>query len=226
MNLINWYDAGFSDYDEDLLLQRALHDRVVAGESPGCILFQENRPVITLGRDKKESSLVWSRERIAGAGIALREVERGGDATFHGPGILVASPVLRFLEYASTAHLYLRMLEETVIRQCEAYGLSCFRKSGKSGVWLNDGKLSAVGVAVMRSVTMHGLSINVDPDFTYFSAIVPCGLTGEGVTSLAAHGVNVSVQKARDDFLAAFSKVFSAEVLPAQQITKENNKGD
>ncbi len=221
MNLINWYDAGFCDYDSALFFQQRLHAGVACGDLHDSVLFQENQPVITLGRDAKQSSLLWSAQRIADAGIILRQVERGGDATYHGPGILVISPILRFLDYASNVHLYLRMLEETVIRQCAAYGLHGFRKNGKSGVWLDDGKLSAVGVAVSRSATMHGLSLNVNPEWTHFSAIVPCGLVGEGVTSLATHGVYKTVKHARDDFLAALSEVFGAKLLPGTPVTQE-----
>lgn len=217
MNAVYYVTAPSPDYDEDWALQLRLHEAVVGGRLPGALLFQENAPVVTLGRDFRPSSLLATEEELRRLGIALRAVSRGGDATYHGPGVLVASPILRFLHYAQNAHEYLRMLEETVIRQCEEYGLRCFRKSGKSGVWLKEGKLAAVGVAVARSVTMHGLSINVRPDMGHFAAIVPCGLSDEGVTSLAAQGVDVSVARVQADFLSSFSEVFGAKLIPLEK---------
>jgi lipoyl(octanoyl) transferase len=226
MNVVHYMTAPVPDYDEDWALQLRLHEAVVSGELTGALLFQQNSPVITLGRDFKESSLLIPKERLEREGVAVRFVSRGGDATYHGPGVLVASPILRFLDYAKNIHEYLRMLEETVIRQCDAYGLTCFRKNGKSGVWLKEGKLAAVGVAVMRSVTMHGLAINVCPNMEHFSAIVPCGLAGEGVTSLKQQGVHLSVEQVTADFLSSFSRVFGAELLPLKdtfsEIQKEN----
>lgn len=212
------------DYDEDWGLQQRLHEAVVFGTLPGALLFQENAPVITLGRDFQESSLLVSKERLEQSGVAVRLVGRGGDATYHGPGVLVASPLLHVMRYAKNAHQYLRMLEETVIRQCAAYGLSCFRKSGKSGVWLKEGKLAAVGVAVSRSVTLHGLAVNVCPNMEHFSAIVPCGLAKEGVTSLALQGVHLTVGRVLEDFLAAFSEVFGAEMIPLTETISEQQK--
>lgn len=212
------------DYDEDWKLQQRLHEAVVFGTLPDALLFQENAPVITLGRDFQESSLLVSKERLEQEGVAVRTVGRGGDATYHGPGVLVASPILHVMRYAKNAHQYLRMLEETVIRQCADYGLSCFRKSGKSGVWLKEGKLAAVGVAVSRSVTLHGLAINVSPNMEHFSAIVPCGLAEEGVTSLALQGVQLTVGRVLEDFLAAFSVVFGAEMIPLSKTILEQQK--
>lgn len=216
--------APSQDYDEDWKLQQRLHEAVVFGALPGALLFQENAPVITLGRDFQESSLLVPKERLESEGVAVRPVSRGGDATYHGPGVLVASPILHILRYAKNAHQYLRMLEETVIRQCAIYGLSCFRKSRKSGVWLKEGKLAAVGVAVSRSVTLHGLAVNVCPNMEHFSAIVPCGLAGEGVTSLALQGVRLTVGRVREDFLAAFSEVFGAEMIPLSETNLKQQK--
>jgi lipoyl(octanoyl) transferase len=216
--------APLLDYDEDWKLQERLHEAVANCALPGALLFQENAPVITLGRDFSESSLLVPRECLEESGVSVRAVSRGGDATYHGPGVLVVSPILRFMHYARNIHDYLRMLEETVIRQCAEYGLSCFRKSGKSGVWLKEGKLAAVGVAVSRSVTMHGLAINVCPDMESFCAIVPCGLAGKGVTSLAAQGVHLSVERALKDFLTSFSKVFGAELIPLKESFFEQQK--
>lgn len=224
MNAVYYIAAPSRDYDEDWALQLKLHDAVVSRELSGALLFQENSPVITLGRDTKPSSLLASEEQLNQLGIALRAVSRGGDATYHGPGVLVASPILRFLDYAKNVHEYLSMLEETVIRQCALYGLSCFRKSGKSGVWLKEGKLAAVGVAVVRSVTMHGLSINVCPNMEHFSAIVPCGLADEGVTSLSSLGVDLSVERVQADFLSSFSKVFGAELIPLKESYLQTQK--
>ncbi len=221
---IQWLDAGYIGYDQALGIQLKLHEACWQERRGDAILFQESPPVITLGKSSHRENLLWTTAELDAAGIDVREVGRGGDITYHGPGQLIISPILHFRRFASTALEYLRMLEETVIRQCAAYGLSCFRKSGKSGVWLKEGKLAAVGVAVSRSVTLHGLAVNVCPNMEHFSAIVPCGLAKEGVTSLALQGVHLTVGRVLEDFLAAFSEVFGAEMIPLTGTISEQQK--
>jgi lipoate-protein ligase B len=182
------------------------------------VIFQRNEPVITCGADAKGDHILWSDSRLTEAGIAVRQVSRGGGVTYHGPGQLVVSPVLHFLRYRGTAHLYLRALEEIMIRLLEKFNVEALRIEGKSGVFVACGngsghsKIASAGLSVSHGVTMHGMSLNIDPNMRHFEAIVACGLFDSGVTSLAMLGQCVSYEDARDAWLTEFAGVFGAEV--------------
>jgi lipoate-protein ligase B len=135
--------------------------------------------------------VLFSREVLAARGVAVRETDRGGDVTYHGPGQLVCYPIVDLNRLGLRLHEYMRCLEETVIRTLARFGVEGRRDPGATGVWVADpsdptrmAKVSAMGVRVRRWVTMHGLSLNVDPDMAHFGLIVPCGLAGRPVTSL------------------------------------------
>ncbi len=209
---IQWLDAGYIGYDQALGIQLKLHEACWQERRGDAILFQESPPVITLGKSSHRENLLWTTAELDAAGIDVREVGRGGDITYHGPGQLIISPILHFRRFASTALEYLRMLEETVIRLLNGYGVKAGRIGGKTGVWVGENKIAAVGVAVSHSVTMHGIAINVCPDMDHFSAIIPCGLQGMGVTSLEALGCGKPpLSDVRDRWLKAFENIFGVE---------------
>lgn len=210
-------DAGYLGYDDALEVQLKLHEACWQERSGDIILFQESPSVITLGKSGHRENLLWTPAELDAAGIRVKDVGRGGDITYHGPGQLIISPILHFRRFASTALEYLRMLEETVIRLLDGYGVQAGRVEGKTGVWVGEDKIAAVGVAVSHSVTMHGIAINVCPDMDHFSAIIPCGLKGMGVTSLEALGYGEPpLAGVRDRWLEAFEEVFGVEAVPAE----------
>lgn len=205
-----WLDLGLTEYLAAFAVQEELHRRRAAGELPDVILFQENYPVITIGRSGAAENLLVSREFLAQRGIALHHVSRGGDITFHGPGQLIISPILRLQDRADTVHGYARLLEQVVIDLLAGYGVAGRRETGASGVWVGNRKIAALGIAVSQGVTMHGVAINVSPDLACFGYIVPCGLKDRGVTSLAAEGgPPPPLTRVRDDFLSGFARVFA-----------------
>ena len=215
MRKVGWLDVGLTGYDEAFALQTRLHGEVARRERDDAILFQENYPVITAGQSADFEHLLWSEERLKDEGIALREVSRGGDITCHCPGQLVISPMLHFREYdgIATVHDYLRALEETIIRLLGGLGIEAKRREGMSGVWVKNDKLAAVGVAVSHSVTLHGVSVNVNADLRFFEPIVACGLHGMGVTSLEKQGVRcASLAEVRDAWLSCFEEVYGARM--------------
>ncbi len=225
MRKVGWLDVGLSDYDEAFALQTRLHSEVARRERDDVMLFQENYPVITAGQSADFEHLLWSEERLRNEGIALREVSRGGDITCHCPGQLVISPILHFREYdgIATVHDYLRALEETVIRLLAGFGIEAARREGMSGVWVGNEKLAAVGVAVSHSVTLHGVSINVNADLRCFEPIVACGLHGMGVTSLEKQGVHgLTLAEVRDAWLERFREVFGAHVYSISSVNSNN----
>jgi lipoate-protein ligase B len=166
-------------------LQDELVTKRLADEIPDTLRILEHPPVITLGIRAKPEHLLLSRLRLAQMGVQVCESPRGGDITYHGPGQLVLYPILKLTGTDADAHAYVNKLEEIAIRTAEAFCVTAYRRKGKTGVWTDQGKIVAIGVRFKRWVSSHGLSLNVTVDLKGFSAIIPCGLQGEKVTSLA-----------------------------------------
>ena len=187
---VKW--VGPCSYDDGYAMQVARVDEVVAardhGGDQGTIHLLEHSPaVITISRRREAAShLLALPDRLAADGIEVRETDRGGDITYHGPGQLVAYPNLDLNIFNLGLHDYMRLLEEAVIRACAVWGIHAERDPAATGVWVGGSKLSAMGVRVRKWVSMHGLAINVSTNLRHFDHIVPCGLAGRGVTSLHA----------------------------------------
>ncbi len=156
------------------------------------LLFVEHPHVLTLGKSGDANHVIASPERLEALGVEYHEINRGGDITYHGPGQLVAYPILDLDQFRTDIGWYLRQLEEAVIRTCADWGVDSGRVDGLTGVWIDPEaglaarKICAIGVKCSRWVTMHGLAFNLDPDLDFFNLIVPCGIQDRGVTSLAA----------------------------------------
>ena len=186
-------------YAEGLRLQRELHAAWCAGEIGDTILFVEHPPVYTLGRSSETGHLLWSRETLKARGIELAEADRGGDITFHGPGQIVAYPIVDLVARGLGVRDYIFRLEQAVIETLAAFGQTAGRDPRNRGVWVGNAKICAIGIRVSRHVTMHGLALNVNTDLSYFAGIVPCGLPDAGVTSLAEElGVRKDLESVRD----------------------------
>jgi lipoyl(octanoyl) transferase len=163
--------------------------------------------------------LLLDEEALAAHGATFHRINRGGDITFHGPGQLVAYPLLDLENFRPDIHWYLRALEEAVIQTLASYGLPAGRIAGLTGVWLgweegaaNPRKICAMGVRCSRWVTLHGLALNVNTDLNYFGYIVPCGITDKAVTSLQAElGHAVPLEEVQERLLAALLALFDAE---------------
>jgi lipoyl(octanoyl) transferase len=161
--------------------------------TPNHLLFCQHPPTYTLGKSGKPEHLLLDEAALAAHGATFHRINRGGDITFHGPGQLVAYPLLDLDNFRADIHWYLRALEEAVIRTLAEYGLRAGRIAGLTGVWLDweEGaakprKICAMGVRCSRWVTLHGLALNVNTDLSYFGYIVPCGITDKAVTSMQA----------------------------------------
>lgn len=181
-------DWGRTDYRAAWERQGELVTRRIAGEIGDTLVFTEHDPVFTLGlRGGAEAHLVWSAEKLTHEGISVVKTNRGGDITYHGPGQIVGYPIVS-LASQKDLHAYLRFLEQVVINALGSLGLAASRREGKTGIWLGRRKIAAIGVAVRRWVTYHGFALNVDPDLTHFTGIVPCGISAADgtVTSMRA----------------------------------------
>jgi lipoyl(octanoyl) transferase len=180
-------DLGPRPYEEVLELQRGLCRQRMAGEQPDdLLLLVEHEPVVTLGRGTRPGSVRLTPEDFSARGVTLVEVERGGDATFHGPGQLVGYPVLDLREHREDLHWYLRQLEGVLIMALAELGVPAERNPGLTGVWTRGRKIASIGIHVKQWVTFHGFALNVTTDLRGFDLIVPCGIDGVVMTSVAA----------------------------------------
>jgi lipoyl(octanoyl) transferase len=175
---------GSSDYDGSLALQEALREARGRGRVPDVLLLLEHPPVYTLGRGADARDL----GAAAGGGVPVRRVNRGGKATFHGPGQLVGYAIVDLSRARLDVRTYVRAIETALIDTAEGAGIRAGRHPAQPGVWVGGRKLASIGVGIRRWITMHGFAINVTTDLAYFDAIIPCGLTGARVTSLATEG--------------------------------------
>lgn len=171
---------GRTRYEDAHALQSQCVDDRVEGRVGDLLLLTEHEPVITVGRGA-------SRDIVAGVDVPVVEVERGGEATYHGPGQLVAYPILRMAPDRRDMHRYLRDLEEVVIRVLAEFGVEGRRESGFSGVWIGEKKVCSVGVAVRRWVAWHGFALNIHTDLNAFGKFQPCGLDPNVMTNLVDH---------------------------------------
>lgn len=185
MRTLTAYRLGRIAYAEAHALQERLVEARKAGAVGDTLLLLEHPNVITLGRGAKREHVLFSGDQLAQGGYDVHETGRGGDVTFHGPGQLVAYPIVDLKPDRQDVRRYVRDLEETMLRVCADYDLPARRIDGLNGAWIGERKVGAVGVRISQWVTMHGFALNVNTELTSFSAIVPCGIADRGVTSLA-----------------------------------------
>ncbi len=168
-------------YEEGLRLQQDLVTRILAKETCDTILLLEHEPVYTIGRLRDQSSL----RDPSTLPFPVHETNRGGQATYHGPGQLVGYPILDLTPRGRDLHEHLRILEDALIRACASFGVTAGRRDGLTGVWVENRKLASIGVGVRKWVSMHGFAINITAEsLPPFFAITPCGLDGVSMTSL------------------------------------------
>ena len=173
-------------YSEGLRIQEQWVAERQADKISDQLIFLEHTPVITLGVRAKAEHLLLSKETLDQSGIELYETPRGGDVTYHAPGQLVMYPIMKLTGPETDVHAFVGKLEEMAILTADAFCVNAFRRTGKTGVWTDQGKIAAIGVRFKKWVSSHGMSFNVNVDLGGFDAIVPCGLHGEKVTSLQA----------------------------------------
>jgi lipoyl(octanoyl) transferase len=205
-------DLGRRPYREVWDLQVRLHDAVALGKERATWLVVEHEPVITLGRNAKREHLLLSEEALATRGIDCFEVERGGDVTYHGPGQIVIYPIARLERFREVVPLVTAM-ESAAIATCARYGLAAERWGAHRGVYVGNDQICAVGIAVKRMTSMHGLAFNVSTDLGYDRLIEPCGIRERGVTSLErALGRHVDFAEAKSALLEELAVAFGVEL--------------
>jgi len=204
MATLLYKNLGRLDYLAALALQERLVEVKQLEPSPDILLFVEHPHVYTLGRGGKDTNV------LAPDDVPVCRTSRGGDVTYHGPGQLVVYPIIDLRsKLRKDVHRYLRNLEMTVIRTLGDFGLEGTRRPPYTGIWIGDRKIAAIGVAVRRCITFHGLALNMNTDLTYFNRIVPCGLAWADVTSMAKElGAEQPMAKVREKILHHFAELF------------------
>ena len=173
-------DLGIQPYKKIWDLQKNLQQKRIKDLIKDTLILVEHVPVYTLGKNADSNHLLQSRDKS----IDVYNIERGGDITFHGPGQLVGYPILDLSNYKKSITWYMRILEQVLIDTLGEFGIFADRKNNLTGVWVNDEKIAAQGVRISRWVTMHGFSLNVNPDLTFYEGIIPCGIFHYGITSM------------------------------------------
>lgn len=217
--MIEIQDWGRFGYKEAWDRQHAIFDRMVEEKKCGrkadkeVLALVEHNPVVTLGKHAREANLLLSEEEMNRRGAECFKIERGGDVTFHGPGQLVAYPLLDLERHKLGVKDYVSLLEQSVIDTIAAYGIKGERVEGASGVWIDAGtprerKICALGVKCSRFCTMHGLALNVNTDLSWFGMINPCGFTDKGVTSMKAEtGRDIDMEEVKRVFSDVFLRL-------------------
>jgi len=214
-------NLGTVPYEDALELQREMAKERISGAIPqDVLLLLEHPPVVTMGRSAKSRNLVASKEFLSSRGVELFDVERGGDVTFHGPGQLVGYPIIDLKRHRQDLHWYLRQVEEALIRTLAAYSIPAERNPGLTGVWTKGRKIASIGVHARDWVTWHGFALNVTTDLSYFDLIIPCGIDGVTMTSIARESqgyqsLQATVESASRVMEDAFGAVFDLSPVPA-----------
>ena len=204
-------------YQPALELQEKNVAARASGEIPDQLLLLEHDPVYTIGRQRDRSSL-----GPAALPHPVVEINRGGQATFHGPGQLVGYFIFDLQKLTPDLHLFLRWIEEGLIALLQDYGLAAQRREGLTGVWIEDRKIASIGVGVRKWITMHGFGLNVGSDLSGYEAITPCGIAGVTMTSLSRElGREISVEEAATEASRVFTAVYP-QLIPSPATNQRN----
>ncbi len=198
-------EVGSIDYPAALELQRDLHDKVANDELPAVLLLLQHPHIYTLGRRGNETDILVSTDALRELDADVYRTDRGGEATYHGPGQLVGYPILNLRAAGLGPLAYVRALERVIISTLTELDIDSTADDKPTGVWVNDAKIAAIGVRVSRGVTMHGFALNVNPDLSYFNHIVPCGMPDARVTSVSEQGVSAKIGQVKEILTAAFA---------------------
>ena len=174
-------DLGMQAYKKSWNFQKSLLKKRSNNEINDTLIFVEHEPVYTLGKNANENHILQNYPEE----IKTFHIERGGDVTYHGPGQLVGYPILDLREYKKSISWYMRTLEQIIIDTLSEFNIQADRKNGLTGVWYKNEKIAALGVRVSKWITMHGFSLNINPDLNYYKSFIPCGIFEYGVTSMS-----------------------------------------
>lgn len=212
MNTARLIDLGLRPYREVWELQHRLHEAIREGREPDTWIFVEHPPVVTLGRQAKQGNVLLSPELLTARGVDLVQIERGGDVTYHGPGQLVVYPIRKLERFREVVPL-VRALESAVIAAVGRFGVTAERWSEHAGVWVGRNQICAIGLAVQKMVSLHGIALNVSTELDYDRLINPCGLTDRGITSIVREtGRSVTIAEVKPVLIEELERSFDVSL--------------
>lgn len=182
-----------------------------------CLVLLQHPPTFTFGRRYKEANLIDNRKYYTSKGFAVYKTDRGGLATYHGPGQVVGYPIIKMDAYTKDYYQYLRMLEEVIIRTLSDFDIAAERNEGYTGVWVNKAKIGFIGVRIALGYTMHGFSLNVNNDLSPFNYITPCGIHGVRITSVQEllRG-DANIGEVYSKLANYYANIFQVDMTPAE----------
>ena len=203
--------AGLIDYKKALKLQESVFQYKKEGKlQEDVVILLQHPPTITIGRKGSLKEILVGIRELKQKGVFFYEIGRGGKVTYHGPGQLVGYPILDLRSYGRDLHLYLRGLEEVIIKTLDEFGIKAHRKEGLTGVWIKNKKVASIGIQVKSWISMHGFALNVNCDLTYFNLIQPCGMESEVMTSITKIlNKNIDIKEVEEKLIPNLAKVFS-----------------
>ncbi|MFH1905728.1 MAG: lipoyl(octanoyl) transferase LipB [bacterium] len=206
----NVLDIGLKDYMEAYSLQKKILAERIKNKIPDTLILTEHPPTFTIGRKGGRGNILVSNEVLKKNGIKVYEVDRGGGITYHGPGQIVGYPIINLAEWNKDIHLYLRSLEEVIIRFLSHFKITAGRINGYTGVWIGNEKIAAIGIGVSKWTTFHGFCININPNKNHFKMINPCGIRDKKVTSLCElTEKQTNMPKAKQVLVTEFGNCFN-----------------
>ena len=211
MNEFKILNLGLTNYKKALNIQRDLLDKRKNNLIPDTLILLEHPPTITIGRGGDLKNLLVSEGYLKDRGIYFEQISRGGDITYHGPGQIVAYPIMNLNSLGRDIHKYLRSLEHLIIDMLKNYDIKASGLKGITGVWANEKKIASIGIGVKRWITYHGFAININNDLDYFDMMIPCGLSKVRMTNITTESDTgkVTIEKANDYIVESFSKTFN-----------------
>jgi lipoyl(octanoyl) transferase len=216
MNPLTVFNLGITPYDEAISFQFELVERIRESKGKNSFLILlEHQPVITLGKNANIKNVLVSPEILKDKKIELKQTNRGGDVTYHGPGQLVGYPIISLSQHKKTMRNYVRTVEQTIIKSLEKFGINSHTKDDKTaGVWVNEHKIGFIGMRVSSGITYHGFSLNINNDLDNFNIINPCGMKNPKITSLSELlGKKIPMNSFIKEYLDVFKELFNTEII-------------
>ena len=211
------------NYLEIWNLQNKIANNVAIGIADQTILILEHEHVYTIGKSGKQSDILYPKDKLIEKDINVYWIDRGGQTTYHGPGQLILYPILNIAELAINPIKYIRLLEKLVIMTLNEFKINAYTMPGLTGVWVDNAKIASIGIKVTRGITTHGLSLNINPDISYFDGIIACGELEHSITSMQNCSNKLITRKhVIPSIIDNFSTVFGFDMrLSSKEISKE-----
>lgn len=213
-------DLGVAAYSDVLDLQERLFELRVEARIPDTLLLLEHKHVFTLGRNADRENVLEPFDKLRGEGVEVEETGRGGDVTYHGPGQLVGYPIVGIKDAGIGLSEYVSLIEDSIIAVLSGYGLHAGRDGRNRGVWIGNAKIAAIGLRIRKHVSIHGFALNVSPDLTMYSKIIPCGVPDADVTSMQKEGCEAGMSDVKSKVAGELCAMLGCERI--ENVEKED----